>query len=298
MILAVNHLSDKLRMEVAARGLRDRIVLSVEETPLGTGGPLKFATQLLDRKEPLVVVNGDVVSDIDLGALVNAHAAGDVEATIAVFSVEDTKPFGLVTMDSTDRIVGFEEKSARNRGLGWINAGVYVLNPSVIEMIPSGRPVSLEREIFPVLASQRRLRAWKHTGFWYDVGTVHDYVAANMNLLKRQEQSLKGSRERPPSHSFLQPSYVSDDCVVEADAKLGPFTILSSKVTVGKGASVRDSIVFESTVLGENCRINGSVIGEATRIGKGAIIGEGSVVAGEVTVPDGAVLSPGSTVLN
>jgi mannose-1-phosphate guanylyltransferase len=298
VILAVNHLSDKLRMEVAARQLGDRVVLSVEETPLGTGGPLKLAASLLDNSDPVVVVNGDVVTDIDLGALVRAHKAGGVEATIAVFSVGETKPFGLVTLDSDDRIVGFQEKSVKNRRRGWINAGVYILNQNVIEMIPSGRAVSLEREVFPVLADQRKLRGWRHTGFWYDVGTVQDYVAANMDLLKRRERSLREPKRGVPLALLEQPSYISGDCVVGTGAKLGPFTILSPKVKVENGASVRDSIVFESTVLGENCRIEGSVIGEATRIGRGAKIGKGSVVAGEVTVPDGEVLGPGSIVLN
>ncbi len=114
LILAVNHLSDKLRMEVAARKMGNRMVLSVEETPLGTGGPLRLATGMMSGREPVIVVNGDIVSDIDLKGLTRAHLASGAEATLAVFSVRDTRPFGLVTLDSGDHIIGFEETNGRS----------------------------------------------------------------------------------------------------------------------------------------------------------------------------------------
>jgi mannose-1-phosphate guanylyltransferase len=298
VVLGVNHLSDKLRTEVAARKLGNRIALSVEETPLGTGGPLRLAEPLLSNDDPVVVVNGDVATDIDLGKLTRFHLQSGAEATISIFSVKDTRPFGLVTIDSKDQIVDFEEKSPLNKGPGWINAGVYVLNRSVIDMIPVGRAVSLEREIFPILAEQSTLRGWKHAGFWYDIGKIKDYVTANMELLSRPGY-VSNQSEGLASHVGVQPpSYLSDDCVIEKDAKIGPQTILSPKVKVRKGAMIRDSIVFEESVLGENCRVEGSVIGEATTIGKGAVIEKGSVIAGEVVVPEGTIVDPESIILN
>lgn len=298
VVLAVNHLSDKMRMEVVARKLGNRVALSVEEIPLGTGGPLRLAEPLLSNDDPLVVVNGDVATDIDLGSLTRSHMLSGAEATISVVSVKDTRPFGLVTLDPANEIVGFEEKSTLSKGPGWINAGVYVLNRSVIEMIPRGRAVSLEREIFPVLARRKKLRGWKHTGFWYDIGKINDYVTANMELLSRPGY-VSDRSEGLSSHVGVQlPSYLSDDCVIAKDAKIGPHTILSPKVKVGKGAMIRDSIVFEESVLSENCRVEGSVIGEATIIGKGAVVGKGSVIAGEVVVPEGTIVDPKSIILN
>jgi mannose-1-phosphate guanylyltransferase len=297
VILAVNHLSDKLRMDVASRRLGGRVVLSVEEAPLGTGGPLRLAEELLAGQGPLVVVNGDVATDIELASLTRTHEESGADASIVVFSVRDTRPFGLVTLDSDNRIVGFEEKSPLNKGPGWINAGVYVLNQSVIEMIPKGRAVSLEREIFPVLAERGMLRGWKHSGFWYDIGNVQDYVTANMELLTRPGYlSEKPGASATPS--VKQPSYLGPDCLVEKDSKIGPKAILSARVKVRKGAKVYDSIVFEESVLGDNCLVEGSVIGEATTIGRGAIVGKGSIIAGEVMIPDGMVLKPGSVILN
>lgn len=298
VVLAVNHLSDKMRAEVAARKLGNRVTLSVEETPLGTGGPLRLAEPLLSNDDSVIVVNGDVATDIDLARLTRSHLQSGAEATISVFSVNDTRPFGLVTLDPRDKILGFEEKSTMNKGPGWINAGVYILNRSVIEMIPKGRAVSLEREIFPVLAKKMKLRGWKHKGFWYDIGKIRDYVTANMELLSRPGY-VPNPSEGLASHVGAQPpSYLSDDCVIDKDAKIGPHTILSAKVKVGKGAMIQDSIVFEESMLGENCRIEGSVIGEATTIGRGTVVGKGSVIAGEVVVPAGTIVDPQSIILN
>src|SRR5438552_6641070 len=154
-----------MRDEVSQSKHDNKTVLSVEETPLGTGGPISLANPLLNRDELLIVANGDVISDIDLRGLISAHVRSGAEATIALVSADDPRPFGLATLDANDRIIGFEEKSETIQSPGWINAGVYALNPKVIAMIPHGRPVSLERGIFPLLASQGKMRSLKHLGF-------------------------------------------------------------------------------------------------------------------------------------
>jgi mannose-1-phosphate guanylyltransferase len=299
LILAVNHLSDKLRIEVARRKLDTKTVLSVEESPLGTGGPVSLAKPLLGTDEPVVVGNGDVVSDIDLRGLIAAHVRSGAEATIALVSVKDPRPFGLATLGADDRIVGFDEKSKTKQGPGWINAGVYVLNPKVVEMIPHGRPVSLEREIFPMLAHENKMRGWKHSGFWYDIGKIPDYIIANRELLKRADyQKGEGRFEKMQMEEVTQPSFVGRECILESGARLGPEAILSERVNVKKGAVVRETIVFEQTTLSENCLVEDSVIGEVVTIGKDARIGRGSIISGQVAVPDGAVIKPGSIVLN
>jgi len=296
VILALNHLSDKMRLEVGARNLGNRVLLSIEDSPLGTGGPLKLAEPMLGGPDPIIVVNGDVACDIDLKCLAEAHRRSRAEATIALFSARDTRPFGVVSVDSKNHVVRFEEKSLMNKGPGWINAGVYILNRTVLRMIPQGRAVSLEREIFPVLAEQMKLNGWKHSGFWYDIGKIQDYVKANMELLERP-----GYLVANPTSSAVgveRPSFLGDHCIVGSGARIGPRTILSRGVRVGRGTTIRDSIVFEEAVVGDNCRVDGAVIGEATSIGNGAIVGEGSVIAGEVLVPEGAVVRAGSMVLN
>jgi mannose-1-phosphate guanylyltransferase len=299
LILAVNHLSDKLRIEVARTKLDAKTVLSVEETPLGTGGPINLAKPMLSNDEILIVANGDVISDIDLRGLIRAHIESEAKATIALVSMDDPRPFGLATLDPRDGIVGFEEKSETRRGPGWINAGVYALSPEVVAMIPHGRPVSLEREIFPILAGQRKMNGWKHTGFWYDIGKIPDYIIANRELLQRaefRETTSVGTRMR--NVQIREPTYVGKDCTFEDGAKLGPYSILSEGVRVMRGAEVGETIVFEQTSIGENCMIEGSLIGEGVTVGREARVGKGSVIAGQVVIPEGAVIKPGSIILN
>jgi len=139
VILAVNHLAERLRIEV------------VEENPLGTAGPIRLAKELLDN-EPLVVVNGDIVTDISLKGMVKSHLEHEAKATVSVVAVRDPKPYGSVALDSRGRITMFEEKA---KGVGeshLVNAGAYVLDPSIIDRIPAARQVSLEQTIFPELA--------------------------------------------------------------------------------------------------------------------------------------------------
>jgi mannose-1-phosphate guanylyltransferase len=299
VILAVNHLSDKLRIEIARKKFRADTVVSVEENPLGTGGPLSLARPMLSNDEPSIVVNGDVISDVDLRGLITAHSRSGAEATVALVSVEDPRPFGLATLDSSDRITRFEEKSGMKQGHGWINAGVYALNPSVVAMIPHGRAVSLEREIFPILAGQMKMKGWRHTGFWYDIGKIPDYIIANRELLKRAEYQRSDRRlERMEMVEITEPSFVGRDCVLETGTNLGPFSILSDRVTVKRGAKVRETIVFEQTTLGENCIVEDSIVGEGVTVGRDARIGKGSVIAGQVFIPDGTIVKPGSTILN
>lgn len=299
VVLAVNHLSDKLRIEVSKKKLAAKIVLSVEETPLGTGGPISLARTVLSKNEPLIVANGDVISNIDLRGMIAEHARSGAEATVALEFVEDPRPFGLATLDSDNGITRFVEKSGSVREPGWINAGVYVLNPGIIEMIPTGRPVSLEREIFPILASRGKMSGWKHSGFWYDIGKIPDYVAANRELLKRAEyRSAENSDRKMHNVEATKPYFIGNECTFGSGAKIGPNAILSERVTVGNGASVRETIVFEQTTLGENCFVEDAIVGEGVTVGRDARIGKGSIVAGQVSIPESAVITPGSIILN
>jgi mannose-1-phosphate guanylyltransferase len=213
-------------------------------------------------------------------------------------SVPDRRAFGTATTDEHDRIVRFEEKLTGPAVPGWINAGVYVLNPTVVEMIAAGRAVSLEREIFPMLASRMKLQGYRYRGIWHDIGTIQDYVTVNRDLLDHPDSVGLKIQGLPSSAAIESPSYVAGNCVLARDAKIGPYGILSDYVNVKSGAIVRDSIVFEDTTVGEQCIVEGSIIGESVTVGSKVRIGKGSLIAGQVNIPDGAVLNPGSLVLN
>jgi NDP-sugar pyrophosphorylase family protein len=327
VILAVNHLSDRLRIEVGEGRLGSKITLSVEENPLGTAGPIRLAKDLLEE-EPFVVVNGDVVSDIGLKQMIKDHQDNEAKATIGLVTVPDARPYGTVEVDAEGRITRFEEKS-KKRGSHAVNAGVYVLDPSVTELIPPNKPTSMELTIFPSLARDGGIWGWKHTGYWYDIGTIADYLRANKELLARfhkgrpsrfteheqyggfSQAALEGdastsqvlerrSGVMETSHGVVikQPSFIGEDSTLQRGVTLGPGAILSRGVSIANNAVVRDSIIFEHTSLGRDCVVDGAIIGERVTVGSGTRIGRGAVIAGEVNITSNSLIKQKAVILN
>jgi mannose-1-phosphate guanylyltransferase len=296
IILAVNHLSDKLKIEVGHSVGGVTVAFSVEETPLGTAGPIRLAANLLGKDDPFFVMNGDIVTNIDIRGMLAMHEKKKADATIALVSVPDPSPYGSVLTDSNGIVRQFEEKSSALSATSQVNAGVYVLSPGVIDSIPVGRSVSLERDVFPKLVRNGRMQAWIHGGFWYDIGRVSEYVRANKELLEKQELEA-GPDNRQNEGGIVRPSHLGTSARLGVGTTVGPLTILSDNVTVGDEAIVRNSIVFEETTIGEKTIVEDAVIGERVVIGKGSRIGRGSIIAGQLSIPAGSVVSPNSVIL-
>ncbi|OLE89437.1 MAG: hypothetical protein AUF79_11975 [Crenarchaeota archaeon 13_1_20CM_2_51_8] len=297
IILAVNHLSDKLKIEVGHHVAGVTVKFSVEQTPLGTAGPIRLAANLLGKDDPFFVTNGDIVSDIEIRGMLAMHEETNAEATMAVVSVPDPSPYGSVLTDSNGKVRKFEEKSAVPSPASHVNAGVYVLSQSVIDSIPGGRSVSLEKEVFPKLVRNGRMQSWMHKGFWYDIGRVSEYVRANHELLQKQELKAAKPDASEDGREILRPSHLGTRTHMGVGAKVGPLAILSDNVSVGDEAIVRNSIIFEETSIGEKATVEGSVIGERVVIGKGSRIGYGSMIAGQLSIPEGSLVSPNSVIL-
>jgi len=298
VILAVNHLSDKLKVEVGHSIGDVTVTFSVEEKPLGTAGPIRLAANLLSKDDPFFVINGDIVSDIDVRGMLTMHKEKKAAATIALVSVPDPSPYGSVLTDSDGAVKKFAEKSGTISSTNLVNAGVYVISPSVVGDIPIGRPVSLERDVFPRLAENGGMQAWIHNGFWYDIGRVSEYVRTNKELLEKE--ASEGDPTVPTAEGgmhIVRPAYVGAKSRVGVGAKVGPFTILSNNVTVGDEAIVRNSIVFEETAIGGKTIIEDAVIGERVVIGRGSRIGRGSIIAGQLSIPEGSIVPPDSVIL-
>ena len=244
---------------------------AVEPEPLDTAGAIRFAARAvgLDQAdEPFLVVNGDVITDLAIGALVALHRARGAEATIALTPVEDPSRYGVVPIGPDGRVEAFIEKPDRaNAPSNWINAGTYVLNPSVVARIADGRRVSIEREVFPAMVADGTLYALQSDAAWVDAGTPATYLSVQLELAHRT-----GWR---PVGVAVDPSATVEQAV------------LAEGVSVGAGAVVRGSVVGRRTVIEAGAVVQDSIVGE------GAVVGAGSVLDGLSVVGDDVVIEPG-----
>ncbi|HAX04833.1 MAG TPA: mannose-1-phosphate guanylyltransferase [Acidimicrobiaceae bacterium] len=244
--------------------------VAVEPEARGTAGAIRFAAQEMQLEETFLVLNGDVLTDLDVGALVDFHGQRNAEATIALQAVADPSRFGVVTTDNDGQVREFIEKPPMDASpSNNINAGTYVVNPSVIDRIPDARPVSIEREIFPEMALAETLYAMKSDTYWLDTGTPEQFLEANLD-------ALRGRRKNKPT---LPVAAVDATAQVE-DSVIGTGTHIGAEATVkrsvlfagcqvSKGVTIIDSVLSDDVHVGEGARIERSVIGLGERISAG-----------------------------
>lgn len=272
----------------AAAGVRLRYVVDPE--PLGTAGAIKNAEPLLDGG-PVLVLNGDILTDLDIGAVAAAHREAGGDATVVLTPVADPSAFGLVRLRPDRSVEAFVEKprpeDLRPGKPFRINAGTYLLEPVVLGMIPEGRECSIEREIFPVLAADGRLFGFPSDAYWRDIGTPESYLGAVRDVLAGRVRTCA-----PSGGPYLGPgAAVADGAEVDAATALGPGarveagarvegSVLGPAARVGRGARVRDAILGAEVVVGGGARVEpGAVLGDRARVAPGAVVGPGERVA-------------------
>jgi NDP-sugar pyrophosphorylase family protein len=271
-----------------------KIHYAVEETPLGTAGAVRNALPFLDDRT--LVLNGDVLTDVDLRAVLARHQATRASATLVLAPVENPAAFGLVETDEDGRVLRFLEKPPPSQiTTDTINAGVYVLETKTLDLIPAGVSHSIERGFYPdLLARGDRVTGFVHRGYWIDIGTPEKYLQVHRDILGGAfAVDLRGARHRggvvdPQARvdegaRLVPPFYVGPGCLVEAGAEVGPDTSLVAQVVVCSGARVRDSVVWEGTSLGPGAGIEGVLLGPGVRVGANAVLRPGTVL-GEGTV--------------
>ncbi len=275
----------------------------VDPAPLGTAGAIANVGDALTGDD-LLVLNGDILTDLDLGALMRAHADSGARGTIALTPVDDPSAYGLVRLRPDRAVEAFLEKPSLDELIPGepylINAGTYLLSPSVVARIPTGVQCSIEREIFPLIAADGALYGFPGNAYWRDIGTPESYLEANVDVLAGRVRTettgiidglYRGPGARVDVAAQVRASVtLGADSAVEAGATIGR-CVIGARAHVGRGAVVEDSIVGEGVVIAEGARVQaGMVIGDGARIAAGCILtGPGSVPTDAMVSAQGAV---------
>jgi mannose-1-phosphate guanylyltransferase len=252
--------------------------------PLGTAGPIKKAEKLIGHKDPFLVLNGDIFADLNYKKIIDNHTEENAIATIALHEVEDPSRYGVAEITQGNLIKKFIEKPPKETSpSNLINAGAYVLSPKIFEYIPSGRAVSLEREVFPRLAEKKVLYGYKIDGLWIDIGKPEEFLQTNKILLG----TLANKKIKQKNNFSIKPPVAIDKGVtIGENSIIGPHVVLGKNVTIGRNVQISDSVVFADVTIEDYTRINGAIIGECAVIGKGVKITEGCIIGDQAKIKD------------
>ena len=242
-----------------------KIKYAVEKEPLGTGGAIRNAAQLLDTNESVVILNGDVLSSHNLTEQIRQHEAHGADVTLHLTEVHDARAFGCVPTDNNGRVTAFLEKMD-NPVTNQINAGCYVFNPRVISTIPIDTVVSVERETFPQLvASGAKVFGYLENAYWLDIGTPRALLKASIDIVKRSGEFLA-----------MPGSSIDPTAVITGGSCIGPDS------TIGAGAQIDASIIEAGSVIGQDAKISNSFVASGAEVEKNAKIASSFVTNGEI----------------
>ena len=295
-ILAVNPLIEFYikQQHVPRSGLSVKFSHDPAKMPLGTAGPVKRAEKLIGHAEAFLVLNGDIFADLSYKRIVASHLKRGALATIALCKIEDPSRYGVAEMADNGRIKRFIEKPPRDTApSNLINAGVYVLSSKVLELIPEGRAVSMEREVFPKLAEEGGLYGHFIQGLWMDIGKPEEYLQTNRILLdaihvEQQQSSDKFASKKPIA--------LDKGVSIGEKSVIGPYAVLGKNVTVGRNVRIKDSVIFGEAKIGDSAVIDGAIVGEGAVIGKNVKIGKGCIIADQAKIKDDVHLEKGTSV--
>ena len=305
IVLSCGFLPDGVRAVLgdgSRYGVRLRYV--EEPEPLGTGGALKYAEELLEER--FFMLNGDVLTDLDLTAQLAQHEATGARATLALYGVDDPSAYGLVRRNPDLSVRQFVEKPNFDEiDTHLINAGAYILERSVLAgMAPAGSRISIERDLFPTLVGDG-LFGWEGTGYWMDIGTPHRYLQATYDILDGEVKTEVGDRiaaadgilspDGPGAWagSVHGPAIVGAGCVIAADATVAGRCVLGNDVVVGPGAHIDSSVVMDGARIGAFARVSRSVVGPGAVIGDRCRLIELAMLGENVRLGEGNVLTSG-----
>lgn len=319
VVFSAGYLADALRAVVgdgSAFGVR--VDYAIEDTPLGTAGAIRNAREFL-REESFLALNGDVLTDVDVGKLMTFHRERGGDGTIYLTPVDDPRRYGLVRIQDDGSVIEFLEKPGpEHSGRALINAGIYVLEPRVLDMIPAGQLFSIERGVFPDLAGEGKLFGFSSDCYWRDIGTPASYLAANFDVLegalRTRMGDILGQSFRYVSHAagispdarIVPPVYIDIGVHVEAGARVGPLAVVGAGSTIGEGATVEESVIHDNVhvgpgadvrasvlvrraEVGERAQISAAIVGDSCRVGRENELARGLCLAPDTYLPAGAL---------
>lgn len=279
-----------------------RMQYAIEETPLGTAGSVRNAAAHLDER--FLVISGDVLTDIDLAAIVAFHEERGALATIGLTPVQNPLEFGIVITREDGSIERFLEKPTWGEVFSdTINTGIFVLEPQIFDWIDPDRPVDFSSEVFPrLLEAGEPIFGAVAEGYWEDVGTLEAYLRAHKDVLDskvalhvpgfavREHVWMGEGAEIHPEAVVDGPAVIGDNCRLEAGARLGEYVVLGANVRVREDAQLERSIVYDNSYLGEGVRLRGTVVGRSCDLRNGARSEEGAVIGDECFVGEDALI--------
>jgi mannose-1-phosphate guanylyltransferase/phosphomannomutase len=280
------------------------ISYSVEESPLGTAGSVRLAAGRLD--DTFLVISGDAVCDVDLGRIVEFHREKGASVTIGLKSVENPLEFGIVVTDEEGRVERFLEKPSWGQVFSdTINTGIYVLEPEVLKHVPTDRPYDFSKELFPLLLEMGRpIYGCVLDGYWQDIGNLDQFRQANFDALDEKVRlEIPGIRIRgnvwlgdgvdlDDLGALEGPVFVGNYCRIGRGAHVGPYTVLSTSVTVRERGSVVRSVVDSSTYIGRSTTVEGAIIGRSCDLRAHVRVHERVAIGDEVTIGAESVIMP------
>jgi mannose-1-phosphate guanylyltransferase len=296
IVLATSYKAETFREFIDGTDLGIEVVIATEDEPLGTGGAIRHALPFLESAsdEPVLIFNGDVLSGVDIGGLVRHHRDTNSDVTLYLTPVDDPRAYGLVPTDHTGRVTAFLEKPKTDAEIvtNNINAGCYVFRRSIIDTIPGGRPVSVERETFPgLLAEGAMVTGVVDSGYWLDLGTPLSFVQGSCDLVLGAAPSP--AVPQTGDYLALPGARIADDAQVHGG------TVIGRGAVVGSGAIVNGAVVFDGAEINAGAHVINSIVGVGAVVGagtylRGAVIGDGAVVGRNNELLDGVRVWPGA----
>ena len=291
-------------------GLGIRLRYVVEPMPLGTGGAIRYAGDQLT--ESVVVFNGDVLTQVDLGAVLRLHRERKAKATIVLTPVENPRAYGLVETDAAGNIQRFLEKPGEDEiTCNTINAGIYVLEPETFDRIPKDTAWSIERSFFPSLIERgETFVAFVYDGYWIDIGTPAKYLQVHKDIMDGRYSAPPFDSAGPRSGRAVAPAepgrtafvadgarieadvemqgpcFVDEGAVVKAGARILPYSVIGRQTHVEEAAVIDDSIIWPNGWIGREAHVSGAILGRNCHIGRSAVVSPGAVLGDKTAITD------------